>query len=82
MEVRQSFSYYIENNPIEDPINIKIRELVDSIKFYKDYEQAINLIQENNLTLEKVAYKTVRLRKEELARLADLLISKNEKLIS
>ena len=77
MKVKQSLTYFIDKNPVENPINKVIKEIVDSIKYHKNYDYAIELMIENELTLENITFNTVRLKKEELAKFADILILRN-----
>ena len=65
----------IYNYSVQDPLNKIAYEVTNYIKNAQDYTSAINMILENNLKLEDIVSRTVRLKFDEVVELADKLIS-------
>lgn len=72
-------SYYkdlIDRYEFENPLNKVVYEIVDCIKFKKDYLSAANLILQNKVSLEDISLRTARLSLHDFIILADTLISR------
>ena len=70
-------SYYDEflsKNQEEDPINKIVFQITNYIKNYRDYNSAIKLILDNQLKLEDVVSRTIRLNLKDVVELANMLI--------
>lgn len=70
------YDIFIDNFEPENPIMKIVYEIASCIKLKRDYASAINLILENNLTLEDVVSRTARLTLKDVVTLADILISR------
>ncbi len=70
------YDIFIGNYELENPIMKTIYDIANCIKLRRDYIGAINLILENNLTLEDVVSRTARLTLKDVVTLADILISR------
>ncbi|RXK12669.1 hypothetical protein CP965_08820 [Halarcobacter mediterraneus] len=70
------YDIFIGNYELENPIMKTIYDIASCIKLRRDYMGAINLILENNLTLEDVVSRTARLTLKDVVTLADILISR------
>ncbi len=65
---------FINNYSIEEPINKIVFQISSCIKNHQDYKGAIKLILDNNLKLEDVVLRTVRLTFKDVVELANRLI--------
>ncbi|XPV54719.1 MAG: hypothetical protein ACNI3H_07340 [Halarcobacter ebronensis] len=63
----------------ESAINRIVYNIITVIKTKHDYESAINLIKENNINLEDIVSRSIRLPLPDLIKLADLMILKKGK---
>ncbi|WP_417326155.1 hypothetical protein [Halarcobacter sp.] len=63
----------------ESAINKMVYNIITVIKTKHDYESAINLIKENNINLEDIVSRSIRLPLPDLIKLADLMILKKGK---
>lgn len=63
----------------ESAINRMVYNIITVIKTKHDYESAINLIKENNINLEDIVSRSIRLPLPDLIKLADLMILKKGK---
>ncbi|WP_417331733.1 hypothetical protein [Halarcobacter sp.] len=66
----------INNFKEESAINKIVYNIITVIKTKHDYESAINLIKENNINLEDIVSRSIRLPLPDLIKLADLMILK------
>lgn len=64
--------FYLEKDPKEEIV----QSIAQTIKTLQDYEHAYTIMVNNAVTLEDIIKRTVRLKTEELIKLADLYISK------
>lgn len=65
---------FISNFKEEDPINKIIFNIISLIKTEHDYDLAIDLIKQNNIKLEDIVSRSVRLSLVDFVKLADLMI--------
>ncbi len=66
----------INNFKEESAINRIVYNIITVIKTKHDYESAIKLIKENNINLEDIVSRSIRLPLPDLIKLADLMILK------
>ncbi|WP_424688111.1 hypothetical protein [Halarcobacter ebronensis] len=69
----------INNFKEESAINRIVYNIITVIKTKHDYESAIKLIKENNINLEDIVSRSIRLPLPDLIKLADLMILKKGK---
>lgn len=69
----------INNFKEESAINKIVYNIITVIKTKHDYESAISLIKENNINLEDIVSRSIRLPLPDLIKLADLMILKKGK---
>jgi len=69
----------INNFKEESAINRIVYNIITVIKTKHDYESAIKLIKENNINLEDIVSRSIRLPLTDLIKLADLMILKKGK---
>ena len=69
----------IENYQEEDPINVIVYHIVNTIKKEANFKKALQIISDNKLSFEDLVSRSCRLNSLDITKLADLYIQKDKK---
>ncbi len=69
----------IKNFKEENPINIIVFNIINKIKYAHDFTAAAKMMKENNIKLEDIASRSIRLSFIDFIKLADIVIQSKGK---